>query len=73
MDKARPNLVRFFGVTYVVLALALSYFAIRPTMQLGEPSTFLYTEFWMLVLAGIVTAYGGVVVLFGGEDHAPES
>lgn len=63
-QPSTAHLVRRFGITYVLLVLGLSYFAIYPCWKLGEGLTFLVAMVWMLVLGAIVTAYGMTVVLF---------
>ena len=62
------RLAKTIGMTYALLVLGFSYFAIYPSWRQGEPATFVVTMFWMLTLAAIVTTYAVAVVLFGGED-----
>ena len=64
-----PHLARNLSITYVVLAAALSIFAIVPSMALGEPMTLAITMFWMLLLAGIVATYAVTVATFGADEH----
>jgi len=58
-----------FALTYLLAALAFSFFAIVPSLADGRAMTFLVTEVWMLVLAGIVATYGFVLVAFGGDGE----
>ena len=69
MGQHKPKqLVKKLGITYVVLVLALSYFAIYPSWRLGEADTLLVTMIWMLILAAIVSVYAMAVVYFGGDE-----
>ena len=54
-------------ITFVLLALALSYFVSFPAEDLGEGMILIITMFWMLLLAAIVATYALAVVLYGGD------